>query len=361
MSFFGHRNNFRAWAVGPSQPLREEGQRQLLEEYVGPLYPMQTVFWRPNRSDTGVRTAFGMEYPVLHRPQKAPGPEQDVSSEQGEHRRANVSSLPDTCEQRLSVYIQLKKRTLKPQDPPEPDLGLDENTIVILDSMRKNPTSEELLDGLIPWTSLMYNADVEDPLVGNPVLIAAIRLIFDAVAAKWSDYILSWLNYVAALEERIYIRPADDKYSPLLWESSKRLQQAERLLKFHVLLIENVQHELTDITGPNTMEPDWLRQNLKEFSRLSSEVEESLRKPVAQMVDLVNHQIADYLHSIWIDIFSVQMYKSIGIRDARQSLELNTSLFRLSWITFIFLPLTFLAGIFGMNVSEMHSNPPLKW
>lgn len=55
------------------------------------------------------------------------------------------------------------------------------------------------------------------------------------------------------------------------------------------------------------------------------------------------------------------MYKSISIRDARQSLELNTSMWRLSWITFIFLPLTFLAGVFGMNVSELTSNPPLKW
>lgn len=297
MSFFGHRNNFRAWAIGPSQPLLEPGQRQLVDEYVGPLYPMQTVFWRPDRTGTGVRTAFGMEYPVLRMPKKAPGLEQDVLQEKRALLRDDISSLPETCEQRLSVYIQLKRRTSNPHNPPEPDLGLDENTIVILDSMRKNLTSEELLDGLIPWKSLMYNADVEDPLVGNPVLIAAIRLIFDAVAAKWSDYILSWLNYVAALEERIYSQPADDKYSPLLWEASKRLQQAERLLKFHVLLLENVQHELTDITGPNTMEPDWLRQNLKEFTRLSSEVEESLRKPVAQMVDLLNSHFAGYLAS----------------------------------------------------------------
>lgn len=53
--------------------------------------------------------------------------------------------------------------------------------------------------------------------------------------------------------------------------------------------------------------------------------------------------------------------RSVGIRDARQSLELNTSLWRLSWIFFIFLPLTFLAGIFGMNVKELRSNPQVKW
>lgn len=55
------------------------------------------------------------------------------------------------------------------------------------------------------------------------------------------------------------------------------------------------------------------------------------------------------------------MYKSVTIRDSRQSLELNASLWRLSWITFIFLPLTFLAGFFGMNVDLFRNDPSIKW
>lgn len=55
------------------------------------------------------------------------------------------------------------------------------------------------------------------------------------------------------------------------------------------------------------------------------------------------------------------MYKSISIRDARQSLELNTSLWRLSWVTFLFLPATFLSSFFGMNVAELEANPSMKW
>lgn len=55
------------------------------------------------------------------------------------------------------------------------------------------------------------------------------------------------------------------------------------------------------------------------------------------------------------------MYKSVSIRDSRQSLELNASLWRLSWITFIFLPLTFLVGFFGMNVSLFEQYPPVKY
>lgn len=55
------------------------------------------------------------------------------------------------------------------------------------------------------------------------------------------------------------------------------------------------------------------------------------------------------------------MYKSVSIRDSRQSLELNASLWRLSWITFIFLPLTFLVGFFGMNVGIFEHNPSVKY
>ncbi|KAK7184970.1 ankyrin repeat-containing protein [Paraphaeosphaeria sporulosa] len=55
------------------------------------------------------------------------------------------------------------------------------------------------------------------------------------------------------------------------------------------------------------------------------------------------------------------VYKSISINDARRSMELNASLWRLSWVTFIFLPLTFLVGFFGMNVDVFADNPPLKW
>lgn len=59
------------------------------------------------------------------------------------------------------------------------------------------------------------------------------------------------------------------------------------------------------------------------------------------------------------------MYKSVGIRDARHSLQLGLGMWRLSWITFIFLPLTFIGGFFGMNVDAFQppgsSYPSIKW
>lgn len=43
------------------------------------------------------------------------------------------------------------------------------------------------------------------------------------------------------------------------------------------------------------------------------------------------------------------MYKAVGLRDTQASLQLGQSMARLSWITFIFLPLTFSVGFFGMS------------
>src|SRR5437762_95797 len=37
------------------------------------------------------------------------------------------------------------------------------------------------------------------------------------------------------------------------------------------------------------------------------------------------------------------------------------SMWRLSWITFIFLPLTFIVGFFGMNVDVFAKDPSIKW
>lgn len=239
-----------------------------------------------DRSNDFVRTAFGMEYPVFGLPEKTIENAQEYQQKDHESDLYNAP-VPENSWQRLSIYVQLKRRAVEPQDLLGSNLGLGENTIVILDSMHQGLTQDELTDGALSWCRLMRHADIETPLVGNPVLVAALRLIFDAIARKWSYYILYMHSYVTDLEEHVYSQPADDKYSPTLWGISKRLLRAERLLKFHILLLENVQNELADITGPKTMEPEWLRQNLKEYMRLSSEIEESLKKPITQMIDLV--------------------------------------------------------------------------
>jgi len=57
------------------------------------------------------------------------------------------------------------------------------------------------------------------------------------------------------------------------------------------------------------------------------------------------------------------MYRSVAFRDSRTSIQLGSSMWRLSWITFIFLPATFIVGFFGMNVETFAGGAPpdIKW
>ena len=80
--------------------------------------------------------------------------------------------------------------------------------------------------------------------------------------------------------------------------------------------------------SPDQTDDNWLESSSADMERISALIQEDLVKPTATLADL--------------------MYKSVGIRDSRHGLQLNTSMWRLSWITFIFLPLTFMVGFFGM-------------
>ena len=77
------------------------------------------------------------------------------------------------------------------------------------------------------------------------------------------------------------------------------------------------------------------------MDQIQTDVEEDLMKPTQNLIQL--------------------LYQSVSIRDSRHSLTLGHSLWRLSWITFIFLPLTFLSGFFGMNVTTFKNDPSIKW
>ena len=217
-----------------------------------------------------------------------------------------------------------------------------ENTIIVFDTTSRSYASGELLLGSGPWQELVNDINSTRSEADRPRAMAVLGLLFDAVAEKWDDYIFSLHQYIVVLEGKIYDDPANDARSSTLWRISKEIFQAKRLLKSHLQLLERIQDRLAFlITFCPQQSPGWLRQNIKEFTRLSSEIEETLKKPIAHIIDL--------------------MYKSVSIRDARQSLDLNTSLWRLSWITFIFLPLTFLVGFFGMSVDTFRGYPSLKW
>ena len=244
----------------------------------------------------------------------------------------------------MSVYLQLENPhpSSDHDDQIAPDYTRDSN-ILIFDCTSSPLASEDLIAGVEPWTELVQDLNAaKNQAADQPSPIAVIRFLFDVIAERWGEFIISMHKQITSIEEKIYNNPADDAQSATLWSISKQTLQAQRLLGSHIQLLQRVQDRLAFlVTFDPQQSPDWLRQQIDEYQRLSSEIDGKLKQPIAHVIDL--------------------MYKSVSIRDARQSLELNTSLWRLSWITFIFLPLTFLVGFFGMNVDTFRGDPSLKW
>ena len=165
--------------------------------------------------------------------------------------------------------------------------------------------------------------------------------VWMSIAENWETFLDACSDHVSILEDKIYEGPADETRAPELWTNSSMWLKIERLVWIHIAVLKEMQGHLRDLAGELAIEDNWLESSMSDFEKLSNLVQEDLIKPTANLADL--------------------MYKSVEIRDTRHSLQLNTSLWRLSWITFIFLPLTFMVGFFGMNVDTFSENPSIKW
>ena len=113
--------------------------------------------------------------------------------------------------------------------------------------------------------------------------------------------------------------------------------KVERLVSIHVAVVKEMQTNLGEFLSDPEVEDNWLEASPADMEKIRNLCQEDLVKPTANLADL--------------------MYKSVEIRDSRHSLQLNTSMWRLSWITFIFLPLTFISSFFGFVQLEAITNP----
>ncbi|KAK4206853.1 hypothetical protein QBC37DRAFT_113939 [Rhypophila decipiens] len=194
------------------------------------------------------------------------------------------------------------------------------------------------------------------------ILDVIFRRLFGRISYNWTDVVNTAVRHSRYLEDRVYIKPDDESQSPALWAASKSWMTIDRLLRAHIAVLgefessfdvvqsEPVVHGVLKDTAAKLpagvdepRRPRYLLVNdvVKTMERCLVKVQDDLIKPTTNLLDM--------------------LYKSVAIRDARLSLELNASLWRLSWITFIFLPLTFLSGFFGMNVDLFSDNPSIKW
>ncbi|CAZ79658.1 unnamed protein product [Tuber melanosporum] len=264
--------------------------------------------------------------------------------------------------QRLSVYVQYAAPGLQTPGPdvvspyqclehgrPVQELYDNGSTIIVFDSSETGSIYDSLISARGEWESrwrrlpfyLANDYPDEDEKMTLECMKVITQDIFKAIANCWDQLLDASWEHVSILEEKIYEQPADESRAPELWSNSAHWLKYEKLMFYHIDVVNEMRKYLVEIDGDLSDEGLWLRESPEDFDRLSSLIEEDLVKRTNNLSEL--------------------MYKSVGIRDSRQSLQLGTSMWRLSWITFIFLPLTFIVGFFGMSVDTFADNPSIKW
>ncbi|KAF2012165.1 hypothetical protein BU24DRAFT_426001 [Aaosphaeria arxii CBS 175.79] len=332
------------------------------------------------------RTAFGLDY-LRHYDKKRISDDQGMKFMELNHFDANDNPAYgyDIYAQRMSVYIQMSdgepgrpmdpdirnpydeeeyeeyqrlKRQYEGADDNAPDVNyvpklqtLDNGTTIILFEHSQSGSVRDTLIGARQdvesrWRRLTFYLPPEETSDDDRLAIECmdfiLRDIFKALAMNWDKYLNLCEAHVSILEDKIYENPADESRAPELWTNSSLWLKVERLMYIHVDIISEMQKNLKEVvTYDPTADEPWLAGSAEEMDRLTKNHEEGIVKPTSNLSDL--------------------MYKSVGIRDARISNQLGLSMWRLSWITFIFLPLTFATGFFGMNVDTFEENPSIKW
>ena len=316
------------------------------------------------------KMAFGLDYVKLF-----PRNDSLVSDFKGNKNRFmelnvydDVDDSPrlgwDVCTQRLSCYIQRQEESSDSSSDPMEGTDIENpyatgraadqydngNTIIVFENCNTKNIEDTLIRARGPvesrWRRLPFYiaADQQEVTTDDELALECMKYItqdlWNSLADSWSEFLDQADHHVAILEEKIYEQPADESRADEIWRNSSNWLKIERLMYTHFGLVRQFNNSLKEyIEDPE--EGGWLDSQTETFETLLQRTSENLIKPTDSLSDL--------------------MYKSVGIRDTRHSLELSYSMWRLSWITFIFLPLNYSTSFFGMNVDIFQNNPELKW
>ncbi|PCD33647.1 hypothetical protein AU210_009867 [Fusarium oxysporum f. sp. radicis-cucumerinum] len=85
---------------------------------------------------------------------------------------------------------------------------------------------------------------------------------------------------------------------------------------------------------------------------------------IRESIDRIEKRVNERIHNLdqtVRDLLQLIKFAWISITEVRKSTSVATSMKRLSWITFIFLPAMFASSLFGMNVNLLSNNPDWRW
>lgn len=172
------------------------------------------------------------------------------------------------------------------------------------------------------WRRLSFYLRREDVINDSRLAAQCTNMIladvFHGLAVVWQEFLNVAADHVTLLEDKIYENPADESRAPELWTNQAAWLKVDKIMYLHQDIVKEIQGHMRDLGEVDTEEEDnaivldWLASTPAEYDRLAHSVQEDLVQPTANLSDL--------------------MYKSVGIRDSRQSLQLGLSMWRLSWV-----------------------------
>lgn len=181
-----------------------------------------------------------------------------------------------------------------------------------------------------PSTGVSYwweNAAKED-LLKSPGLLATKIMLFSV--GRYLDALLEFESSLNELEDSMQERPNDETMRELIAYQS-RLRKLKRIFNYHERLVSNLLKNVPLL---------WIQED--------GDIEHALQDLFERCERL--HSLCTMYYEICGDLISG--YLSIT------SHSLNNTMRVLTVITAIFVPLTFVVGIYGMNFRHM---PELEW
>ena len=219
----------------------------------------------------------------------------------------------------------------------------NENVIIIFENSKSCSIEDTLIAARKEWESrwrrlpfylAMSQEHDSDASKDDDIAVQCMRLviqdIWTSLTQSWDQFLDISDSHVSILEDTIYENPADESRADEIWNNSSNWLKIERLAISHSNIVRQLNLNLRELVDSAAENP-WLDASVQELGNIVTRIQENLIKTTDSLSDL--------------------LYKSVGIRDTRHSLELSYSMWRLSWITFVFLPLTFTVGFFGTCLS----------
>ncbi|KAK6532045.1 hypothetical protein TWF694_003208 [Orbilia ellipsospora] len=200
------------------------------------------------------------------------------------------------------------------------------------------------------------------PLLHTPkhaaIPMELVVILFQKSMQSWKQFKEAFLEHVTSLKSHIYDNRAQKAMIETIMSSLKLTHSVGTISEHNIITLQKFLSEDTKtIDGNISAFWNWESQptTLKEaFPEHAEELEK-----VMDFYTAMHGEVKEWdkeLRSMMQMVFSL-----VSIDEAYRSREQAQSLKRLSWITFIFLPLMFVASLFGMNIDVLQNDPSWTW